>query len=83
MKVTKTVLTVLLLGVCACALARRETLYNEHYIGPDENQPWEEQAVPMPAYPAGNEQCPWNRYTSGILHSCYQSTTGRSKFIYP
>lgn len=56
MKVIKTVLTVLLLGVCACALARKETLYNEHYIGPDENQPWEEQAVPMPAYPAGNEQ---------------------------
>lgn len=56
MNIAKTVLATLLLGICALALARKETLYNEHYIGPDENQAWEEQAVPLPAYPAGNQQ---------------------------
>ncbi|WP_239323902.1 CNP1-like family protein [Snodgrassella gandavensis] len=73
MNIAKTMFATLLLGVCALALARKETLYNEHYIGPDENQAWEENAVPIPAYPAGNEQ--WaNLYIS-------QTYTGQPKLM--
>ncbi|WP_239427746.1 CNP1-like family protein [Snodgrassella communis] len=73
MNIAKTVLLTMLLSVCTLALARKETLYNEHYIGPDENQAWEELAVPMPAYPTANEQ--WaNIYVN-------QTYTGQPKLM--
>lgn len=55
MKYAKTILTTLLL-VCNLAYARNDDGYNQFYIGPDEDTPWQEQVVALPAYPKGNEQ---------------------------
>lgn len=58
MNFAKTTLTALMLVMCTFAFAFtwKKSEYNEHYIGPDEDKPWEEQALQLPAYPKGNEQ---------------------------
>lgn len=56
MKYAKTMLTTLLLVICTFAYARNDNGYNKHYIGPDEDAPWQEQEVSLPAYPKGTEQ---------------------------
>lgn len=56
MSYAKTAVTAILLFMCAFAFARKDDSYNQHYIGPDEDAPWEENALPLPAYPQGNEK---------------------------
>ncbi|MCO6504779.1 MAG: CNP1-like family protein [Snodgrassella sp.] len=56
MNYAKLVVTALMMVSCTCALARKDSLFNEHYIGSDEDESWQEHVVALPDYPKGNEK---------------------------
>ncbi|MDF7676045.1 CNP1-like family protein [Neisseriaceae bacterium ESL0693] len=52
----KIIFALLLTSISMAAMARQDELYNKHYVETEADKPWQEQAVPLPAYPGNQAQ---------------------------
>ena len=88
MHLNKLILATLVIGVSTLAQARKEELYNSHYVETIADKEWQEQQVALPSYPDNNAK--WvDLYISGtytgqpklMVNSIFVNSDGTIHYI--